>query len=308
MKYDFQYRHSKQSYDPSYGNVVVATDGGYESGYEAGYGKGEAEGYSKGQTEGYEAGHTAGYTEGETAAYAAAEAHNAAILTDCNAVLPTKGASTADTLEQVPQRIGEIVQEEDMLRYSHAPKLLGLGVFDKEEVVLQLDNTLTLNRFLYNDGLASPYSYGNAKVKHLVLNCKYQIVSTQQMTLTGDYILERITLNADISKAASAMNMFANLYALKVVDGTPLDLSSSTNNGNMLSNSTKVEEIRFAPNTIKSSIGLQGSGVLSDATIQSVIDGLAEVATAQTLTLHSSVNEKLTDAQCEAIFAKNWSI
>ena len=39
---------------------------------------------------------------------AKAEAHNAAILTDCNAVLPDKGVEPADTLAQVPQRIEEI--------------------------------------------------------------------------------------------------------------------------------------------------------------------------------------------------------
>lgn len=229
---------------------------------------------------------------------------------EINAVLPTKGAEAAETLEQVPQRIGEITVTEDLLRYTHAPKFVGLGVFDKEEVVLQLDNTISLGRFLYNDGHTLPYTYGNTKVKHLVLNCRYQINSVQQMLLTGDHILEHITFNADISKAASAMGMFSSQYALRVVDGTPLNLSSSTNNTNMLNMSSKVEEIRFAPNTIKASIGLQGSGNLSDATIQSVIDGLADLTgqTAQTVTFHADVGAKITQTQKDAIAAKNWTL
>jgi len=134
----------------------------------------------------------------------------AEFLTDCNAVLPTKGVSPADTLEQVPRRIGEIQVTEDLLRYTHAPKFAGLGVFDKEEVVLQLDNTVNLNRFLYNDGYSMPYSYSNTKVKHLVLNCRYPIFTIQQMLLTVDEVLEHITLNADISKAVSAMGMLSS--------------------------------------------------------------------------------------------------
>ena len=284
MKHDFQYQSGARSFDPDFGRVINASDGGYERGYEA------------------------GYTEGETAANAAAEAHAAEILTDCNEVLPTKGVETAETLEQVPQRIGEIVKEEDMLRYCRHIALPGLGGFEKEVLVLNLDYADSLDRMIYTEWGFTQYL--NTKVKHLIVNCAKQILGARQAfySTSYDYVLERITLNADLSKSTNALGLFTNLRALRVVDGIPLDLSTSTNNGNILTVCESVEEIRFAPNTIKSSIGLQGSGVLSDASIQSIIDCLVEVATAQTLTLHNTVGNKLTDAQKATITAKNWTL
>ena len=197
--------------------------------------------------------------------------------------------------------------EEDMLRYCNQPNFVGLGVFDKEEVVLNLDMTLSLYRVVYQGNYPTAT---NTKVKHLVLNCKQQVLNVQQMMIVSDQVLDRVTLNADLSKSTSFMQMLRSQHALKVVDGTPLDLSSSTNNSAVLMDSPNVEEVRFAPNTIKSSIGLEGSEKLSDATVQSVIDGLADLtgATAQTLTLHATVKGKLTDAQVAAITAKNWTL
>ena len=246
------------------------------------------------------------YDEGYGAAQAEAEARNFAILEDCNAVLPTKGVETAETLEQVPVRIGEIVQEEDLIRLVFAPKFSSLGVFDKEEVILNLDSAESLDRMLYADWGYTQTK--NTKVKHLVLNCPRPILGARQITCATDEVLEHLTLNVDFSKNTTCLQMFNSATALRVIDGTPLNLSSSTNNTNMLLNSGKVEEIRFVPNTIKVSIGLQGSAKLSNATIQSIIDGLAEVATAQTLTLHADVGAKLTEEQRDAITDKNWQI
>lgn len=263
----------------------------------------------KGYAEGYEDGLEKGYANGEADATAAAEAHNAHILADCNEVLPTKGVETAESLEQVPQRIGEIAVTEDMLRYCGSVNILGLGVFDKEEVVLNLDVATNIYRLVSNTAYSSlPYPCENTKVKHLVVNCKRQVTSLMQMLHKSDSILERLTLNVDTSKATTTRQMFHYQSALKIIDGTPLDLSSSTENSHIVYVCQKLEEIRFAPNTIKASIAFQHSSLLSDATIQSIVDGLAEVSTAQTLTLHNTVGNKLTDAQKATITAKNWTL
>ena len=259
----------------------------------------------KGYAEGYEDGLEKGYANGEADANAAAEAHNAEILTDCNEVLPTKGVETADTLEAVSQRIGEIEVTEDLLRYCNQPNFCGLGVFDKEQVVLNLDYTQTLYRMTYQGNYKE---YSNTKVKHLVINCKQQILNTQQVMIVGDYVLERVTLNADISKSTSAMQMFRSNYALRVIDGTPLDLSSSTNNTNIIMDCGNLEEIRFAPNSIKVAINFPDCAKLSQATVNSIIDGLAEGATGQTLTLHSAVVNKLEDWQKAEITRKKWEL
>ena len=66
--------------------------------------------------------------------------------------------------------------------------------------------------------------------------------------------------------------------------------------------------IKFVEKSIKASIAFAQSSLLSDESIQSIIDGLATVETAQTLTLHADVKAKLTDEQIAQITIKNWSL
>lgn len=68
--------------------------------------------------------------------------------------------------------------------------------------------------------------------------------------------------------------------------------------------------VRFTPkpNTIKVSIGFPQSPDLDDISIQAIIDGLADLTgqTEQTVTVHKTVGEKLTEEQKATITAKNW--
>jgi hypothetical protein len=70
-----------------------------------------------------------------------------------------------------------------------------------------------------------------------------------------------------------------------------------------------LRDVEFVPNTIKADIRFN-SAYLTDASIESIINGLADLTggTAQTLTLHSTVCAKLTDEQKTAIHAKNWTL
>lgn len=70
----------------------------------------------------------------------------------------------------------------------------------------------------------------------------------------------------------------------------------------------KLINISFVPNTIRVSLGFPQSTKLSDASIQSILDGLAEVEAAQTLTFSSTVGTKLTEEQKAAVTAKNWTL
>jgi len=82
------------------------------------------------------------------------------------------------------------------------------------------------------------------------------------------------------------------------------------NNNNCLNVTRNLEEVYFMPGTIDYSINFASSPNLIDASIQSIIDGLADLTggTAQTLTLHATVGGKLTDAQKATITAKNWTL
>ncbi len=85
----------------------------------------------------------------------------------------------------------------------------------------------------------------------------------------------------------------------------PLDISKVTNTTNTFACDNLIE-IRFVPETIKISIDFSRCAKLSAQSVQSIIDGLATVTTAQTLKLNSTI--VLTDAQKASITAKGWTL
>lgn len=89
-----------------------------------------------------------------------------------------------------------------------------------------------------------------------------------------------------------------------------IDMSSCTTTSSAFQSASSLETIRFKAGTIQKAISFNVSSKLTNATIQNIIDGLADLtgATAQTLTLHATVGAKLTDAQKASASAKNWTI
>lgn len=88
------------------------------------------------------------------------------------------------------------------------------------------------------------------------------------------------------------------------------DFTSATVVGGMFAGMTNLKEVRFKENTLSVSIAFGKSPLLSAESVQSIIDGLADLtgATAQTLTLHADVKAKLTDTQIATITGKNWTL
>lgn len=204
---------------------------------------------------------------------------------------------------------------EDYLRLVSSFNIKGLGVFDTEEVVLNLDKLTSFDRCIYVDW--GTEGYPNTKVRRLTLNCKLPIINARQAFFhpnvssgTPDTKVERITLNADFSKCINMLNLISNFSALTVIDGTPLDFSSSTNNGNILDNCTNVEEIRIVPNSIKVNTSVVSAKNLSSESVQSLIDALADLTgqTTQTITFHADVKNELSEEQRAIITSKNWTL
>lgn len=88
------------------------------------------------------------------------------------------------------------------------------------------------------------------------------------------------------------------------------DFSKLTSTLNFLVNCSTIVDVSFKPQTIKVDLNLSTCRNLSDASVQSVFDGLADLTggAAMTLKINSSVLQRLTDAQWEAAANKNWSI
>lgn len=126
---------------------------------------------------------------------------------------------------------------------------------------------------------------------------------------TGIDVLETV----DLANAECTFDAFAGAFqsrrALKSVIGE-IDVSKSYTNTSAFYACTLLEEVRFKAGSITKAISFQQSPVLSDVSLQSIVNGLADLSegTAQVLSLHTDVKAKLTEAQLGAITAKNWSV
>lgn len=159
----------------------------------------------------------------------------------------------------------------------------------------------------------------NYALKHLILNIGGLPTNFNRIFFNfgqisanfGMYALEHITINGDTSQVTSFYYFVRSMnQVLKVIDGTPLDFSSSTSNQMFCNRCYSLFHIRIVPNTIKVSADFSGSYSWDDESLQSIIDGLADLTgnEAQTLTLHTNIKAKLTETQLATITGKNWTL
>ena len=107
--------------------------------------------------------------------------------------------------------------------------------------------------------------------------------------------------------AASAKYPFYSCSRLKYIRGE-IDMSLVTSSLNYFYSCGQLVEVRFKKETIFVDLSITSAN-LSDASIESIIDGLAYItgqSTKPTLTLRNSVGIKLTDAQKARITDKGW--
>jgi hypothetical protein len=128
--------------------------------------------------------------------------------------------------------------------------------------------------------------------------------STRDNRVGHDVVIPRL----DYRKGQNFTNMF--IYSHAIVEIGEMDISSATAVNNMFFSCSRLKKIAFVPGCIKISISFESCGALDDASIQSIIDGLADLTgkTAQTITFHPDVGAKLTDVQKATITTKNWTL
>lgn len=111
----------------------------------------------------------------------------------------------------------------------------------------------------------------------------------------------------DFSAGTNANSAFAGASKLKSIEG--IISSENTGYSYTFSGCSALEHIIFG-GVIGKAISFSDSPLLDDESRQSIIDNLKDLtgATAQTLTFHATVGGKLTQAQKDAISAKNWTL
>ena len=132
------------------------------------------------------------------------------------------------------------------------------------------------------------------------------LIQISEFLRNNQYVKRMVGINT--AKINQMLRAFLNSVIEEIE--RPFDLSSIINVNNISSafhQAFYLREVRFVPETIKFGM-VFSSSVLSDGSIQSIIDGLATVETAQTLTLHTDVKAKLTDEQLATITSKNWNL
>ena len=183
-------------------------------------------------------------------------------------------------------------------------------------------------------GVAFPENYeAELRFKKAPQNCGYmfnncrnlksvKLISEQEQTAVdlqsafnlannGTATLEIVDFREFCRKIKSTFNLcFNNQYELKSILGA-LDLSAVTSAANAFYNCRSLTNIELVPETAFVNISFLQSPILSDYSIQSIIDGLATITdgVARTLTLHADVKAKLTEAQIGTITTtKGWTL
>jgi hypothetical protein len=185
----------------------------------------------------------------------------------------------------------------------YATKMDGMylnAVFpDGYEIVVNAPKIKSLNRaFMQSTGVKKITVKGNVNGDKVDFTEAFRNTS-------GFCTVEEIDLSNFIINLSKIYNCFYGAKTLKVVKGE-IDMSNVTTAENVFVNCEALEEIRFKPLSIYVSINVSPSSKLSVDTVKSIIDGLATVTTAQTLTLNNAI--VLTDEQKSTINAKGWTL
>ena len=136
-----------------------------------------------------------------------------------------------------------------------------------------------------------------------------ETVASMSQTFRECTDLEVVDLTEHARKISKADYLFFGSHKVRSVLGA-LDMSGCTDNASLAYAffAGSLQDVEFVPGTIKADIRFNSS-YLTDASIESIINGLADLTggAAQTITLNG-VGAKLTESQRGRISAKNWTL
>lgn len=162
----------------------------------------------------------------------------------------------------------------------------------------------------FGGNMTSMFAYtGSSKIKSIKIVGSKKVEFTTMNTTFDNCSAEIIDFSeCDLVLSSQAMqNTFRSCSKLKEIKGT-LDVSKPSSFVTPFNNCTALEEVRFLEENIFKSISFSNCSLLSDASIQSIIEGLGIVEEAQTITFHVNIKDKLTETQIAQITSKNWTL
>lgn len=232
-------------------------------------------GYDKGYAEGHEKGYAEGETKGEEQGYSRGYGEG---YTDGYSKTPLQYTTNLN------MAFMNAVFSENCDLVIYVPNFVG-----------SLSNTFSMSKNLKTIKLVCDDTSGTFNSDGSFYNCQ---------------TVETIDLTEFKKKLYNGSNTFANCYSLQEIKGD-LDYSECASSSIIaFGNTWALKEVRFKQGTVKVSLNISSTGVLTDESIQSIIDGLADLTdgTAQTLSLHADVKAALSEEQLVSITQKNWTV
>jgi hypothetical protein len=240
----------------------------------------------------------------------------AALRDKADAVTGERSATLAGAVDALIAGFGSGAGGDNLLDYAGSIQAVfaGCDFGGVDELIVSFGSKFT-PRYSTSGKNSSIYTtaFSQTKgVRRITVKCGYDNPSSQSM---NSFMHENGGCETlDISNISplsinNARQMFNGAGNLREIIGE-LDLSGCTQVYNSFSGTSSLETVRFTEESLKASISFSSSPNLTAESIQSIVDGLADLTggTAQTLTLHATVGAKLTDAQKTAISAKNWTV
>lgn len=224
--------------------------------------------------------------------------------------------STADKLLTVAQNVEKVYNaglEKGKSQGGNVPKWaqnLDIAKFKTdawadEETVIDIPALSSISEIFQNVQFT--------KIKKLTIKSDTPIKGASYAFLApmgGTAFLETLVLDCDFSQCTLFDTWLMRQQKLKRIEGQPFNLSGATRLSSFAPYAYAVEYFRVVPETIMVSFAIEHWSKLDEGTIQSVIDGLADMTggDAKTLALHADVKAKLTETQLATITGKNWTI
>lgn len=297
MRFEVKIRHSDQRVPVKFGAVNNISDGGYERGREEGEKIGYENGHKDGVTEGYENGYGKGFADGETEGYGKGQtegvkAGNQWWVDLIKSKTDMRNIFYNTPIETIPDGVdfSNATLASNMFR--QCPNLTHLPLINTTKVT-------DMNYMLNNTPL----------LEEVTVDVRSATNISGLVSYSG---IKRLNFIGNLGKVtnASAFMQWGKLEEIHAYEDEsmtveiPLDLSKNTSQD--IFNYGPIKDFRVVPLCIYTGLVFHVTE-LTDETMQSVIDGYADLTGQATVTLKiPKVNgEKLTQEQKATLTAKN---
>lgn len=126
---------------------------------------------------------------------------------------------------------------------------------------------------------------------------------------TKDYIQTPVVLNiiGDTSKINNYALFLCRRSGIETINGM-LDFSNCTTIDRPFLYCSALKNVTIANGSIHTDFDISSTSVLTNESVQSIVDGLADITGSSALTVTFSLNQPISQAQADNISAKGWTL